>query len=179
MTLTVAPCGCWLKWNGWTWKSFVPCSEGAKLHRQFIAPNATDEDREAWWDHAKQAVESVYPPCISCRHRQVQGEGMTHWYGCQHGHEGCEHWEGLQWKSKRSKLYWWWERVRFDCRSVFFYLLTGWCGNACRYSKHFHCFVPEADCPIHDCSTWWCKLIRRIRPREIAEFMERKENENG
>lgn len=39
--------------------------------------------------HAEPAVTL----CFHCAHRQPQGDGMTHWYGCERGNEGCEHWE--------------------------------------------------------------------------------------
>lgn len=32
------------------------------------------------------------------------------------------------------------------------FLFTGECGNACEWSKKYGCFVPEADCPVHDYS---------------------------
>lgn len=32
------------------------------------------------------------------------------------------------------------------------YLFTGDCGHGCCFEKSYGCFVPEADCPVHDYS---------------------------
>lgn len=32
------------------------------------------------------------------------------------------------------------------------FLFTGDCGNGCGFYKGYGCFIPEADCPVHDYS---------------------------
>ena len=52
----------------------------------------------------------------------------------------------------------WWI---WNIRTIIQWLITGQCGNNCGYEEQFDCFVPEAECAIHDGYPKSDKSVRR------------------
>lgn len=55
------------------------------------------------------------------------------------------------------------------------YLLTGDCGHGCCFERSYGCFVPEADCPVHD----WTPFIEDEIASSGGEGLYRKDGDKS